>query len=196
MEKVVERYISALIKAQVITDEDREIYKYHIICALESVLVIMTMTIVGVFFHEVFNVWAFIICFFLIRNRAGGFHFNSFWKCYLGSVGLEFLGIYLVKQLNDNTCVFECISIGMMVIILWIGAINHVNMHYDDREYKAIKRKSRIVTMGIGIIIFFLRAIYVPLEMILYMEYAVILSGIMLVLGIIAGQHTVGRRKF
>ena len=98
----------------------------------------MTMTIVGVFFHEVFNVWAFIICFFLIRNRAGGFHFNSFWKCYLGSVGLEFLGIYLVKQLNDNTCVFECISIGMMVI----------------------------------------------------------LSGIMLVLGIIAGQHTVGRRKF
>ena len=41
LEKVVERYISALIKAQVITDEDREIYKYHIICALESVLVIM-----------------------------------------------------------------------------------------------------------------------------------------------------------
>ena len=78
VEKIVTKYILALIKAQVITEKEKETYKYHIICAVESILVMLTMTGVGFYFHEVIHVWAFIACFFMIRNRTGGFHFDSF----------------------------------------------------------------------------------------------------------------------
>ena len=53
VEKIVTKYILALIKAQVITEKEKETYKYHIICAVESILVMLTMTGVGFYFHEV-----------------------------------------------------------------------------------------------------------------------------------------------
>ena len=52
VEKIVTKYILALIKAQVITEKEKETYQYHIICAVESILVMLTMTGVGFCFHE------------------------------------------------------------------------------------------------------------------------------------------------
>ena len=50
VEKIVTKYILALIKAQVITEKEKETYKYHIICAVESILVMLTMTgVVSIF---------------------------------------------------------------------------------------------------------------------------------------------------
>lgn len=55
LEKIVTKYILALIKAQVITEKEKETYQYHIICAVESILVMLTMTGVGFYFHEVID---------------------------------------------------------------------------------------------------------------------------------------------
>lgn len=75
VEKIVTKYILALIKAQVITEKEKETYKYHIICAVESILVMLTMTGVGFYFHEVIHVWAFIACFFYDPKQNRWFPF-------------------------------------------------------------------------------------------------------------------------
>lgn len=196
LEKVIEKYVSALIKAHMIADKEREIYQYHIICALESILVVLSMTGVAFYFHEVIHVWAFIACFFLVRNRTGGFHFDSFWKCYLGTVGMEVFVIYLVKFTANSTVVIDILCLCMFCIIVRIGAMNHIDMNYSEEEFTTTKKKARIASSGIVVLIIILRIFQISRTMVLYMEYAVILSGIMLILGIIAGQEADERRKF
>lgn len=196
LEKVIEKYISALIKAHMIEDNQREIYQYHIICTLESILVVLSMTGVAFYFHEVLHVWAFIACFFLVRNRTGGFHFDLFWKCYLGTVGMEIFVIYLVKFTADRGVIIDILCLCMFVIILRIGAMNHINMNYSEEEFIAIKKKARAASCAIAAAIIILRISQIRGTMVLYMEYAVILSGIMLILGIIAGQEAEEGRKF
>lgn len=196
LEKVIEKYISALIKAHMIEDNQREIYQYHIICTLESILVVLSMTGVAFYFHEVLHVWAFIACFFLVRNRTGGFHFDLFWKCYLGTVGMEIFVIYLVKFTANSTVVIDMLCLCMFVVIFRIGAMNHINMNYSEEEFIAIKKKARAVSCAIAAVIIFLRISQISGTIVLYMEYAVILSGIMLILGIIAGQEAEEGRKF
>ena len=196
VEKIVTKYILALIKAQVITEKEKETYQYHIICAVESILVMLTMTGVGFYFHEVIHVWAFIACFFMIRNRTGGFHFDSFWKCYLGTVGLEIFVIYLVDFTSNNVIVIDLFCLCVFGVILRIGAMNHKNMNYDVQEYQAIKKKARLASTGVIAVIIILKILQIIGKTVLYMEYAVIFSGIMLVLGIIVGQETDERRKF
>lgn len=156
----------------------------------------LTMTGVGFYFHEVIHVWAFVACFFMIRNRTGGFHFDSFWKCYLGTVGLEIFVIYLVDFTDNNVIVIDLICLFVFGVILRIGAMNHKNMNYDVEEYEAIKKKARLASTGVIAVIIILKILQIIGKAVLYMEYAVIFSGIMLVLGIIVGQETDERRKF
>ena len=196
LEKVVQKYVLALIKAHVIADKDREIYQYHIICALESILVVLSMTGVALYLHEVIHVWAFIACFFLVRNRTGGFHFDSFWKCYLGTVGMEIFVIYLVQFSTNVTAVIDILCLCMFCVIIRIGAMNHINMNYSEEEFIAIKKKARIASSGLVALIAILKISQISGTMVLYMEYAVILSGLMLILGILAGQEAEERRKF
>ena len=157
LEKVVQKYVLALIKAHVIADKDREIYQYHIICAHEIILVVLSMTGVALYLHEVIHVWAFIACFFLVRNRTGGFHFDSFWKCYLGTVGMEIFVIYLVQFSANVTAVIDILCLCMFCVIIRIGAMNHINMNYSEEEFIAIKKKARIASSGIVAVIAILK---------------------------------------
>lgn len=196
LEKVIQKYVSALIKAHVIADKDREAYQYHITCAIESILVVLSMTGVAFYLHEVIHVWVFIVCFFLVRNRTGGFHFDSFWKCYLGTVGLEIFVIYLVRFSANITVVIDILCLCIFCVIIRIGAMNHINMNYSEEEFIAIKKKARVVSSGLVAVIAILKISQISGTMVLYMEYAVILSGLMLILGILAGQEAEERRKF
>ena len=68
--------------------------------------------------------------------------------------------------------------------------MNHKNMNYDVQEYQAIKKKARLASTGVIAVIIILKILQIIGKTVLYMEYAVIFSGIMLVLGIIVGQET------
>lgn len=200
LEKAVQKYVLTLIKAHAIADKEKEIYQYYIVCALESSLIVASMTGVAFYFHKVLYVWAFNACFFLIRNRTGGFHFDSFWKCYLGSVGLEIFVIHMVKITVGIPIILDVLCLCMFGVIIRIGAMNHINMNYSKEEFTAIRKKARIVSCGIIAVIWILKIFRISGTLVLYMEYAVIVSGIMLLLGIIAGQEANERvderRKF
>jgi len=104
--------------------------------------------------------------------------------------------IYLVEVTSNNVIVIDLFCLCVFGVILRIGAMNHKNMNYDVQEYQAIKKKARLASSGVIAVIIILKILQIIGKTVLYMEYAVIFSGIMLVLGIIAGQETDERRKF
>lgn len=179
---MVDRYIELLVKRKMISEEQVEDYKYQAICFVESAIVIGAMILVGIIFKQFANVCIFIICLFNIRNRAGGFHLNAFWQCFLGTISLECLVVVLIRYVSVKIYVLDCVALVSFAIIFIIGALNHPNIHYSKEEYIVIKKQSRVVILVICFIIVFLKVLHASVETIMYMEYAVIISAILLIL--------------
>lgn len=189
IEKIIGRYLKVLLKNNIISMDEIESYKYHATCFLESFIVIVTMFAIGMILHESVNICVFIICFFSIRNRAGGFHLDTFPKCFFGTVALECLIIALVKFLKNKMIIIDILTVILFIVILSFGALNHPNMNYTRNEYISVKNVSRVTVTVVCSLIVFLKLLNASDETILFMEYAVILSGVLLVLGYITGQH-------
>ena len=179
---MIDRYIELLVKRKMISEEQVEDYKYQAICIVESTIVIGAMILVGIIFKQFVNVCIFIICFFNIRNKAGGFHLNAFWQCFLGTISLECLVVVLVRYVSDKIYILDCVALVSFAIIFIIGALNHPNINYSKEEYIVIKKQSRVVILVICFIIVFLKVLHASVETIMYMEYAVIISAILLIL--------------
>ena len=189
IEGMVDKYIGILISKETISAENKEAYKYHMLCFLESFIVIASMLVLGFFFKEFVNVSIFIICFFSIRNRSGGFHLNTFWKCFAGTICLECIIILLVRFVSDIVYVIDFLALVSFLVMMIVGALNHPNMDYSRDEYIEVKKISRIVTCIVYFMIVFLKLLCASEKTILFMEYAIILPAILMVLGCITKQH-------
>ncbi len=179
---MIDGYIELLVKRKMISSDQVEDYKYQAICFVESTIVIGAMILVGIIFKQFVNVCIFIICFFNIRNRAGGFHLDTFWQCFFGTISMECLVAVLVRYMSDKIYVLDCAALVSFAIIFIIGALNHPNINYSKEEYIVIKKQSRIVVSVICFIIAFLKVLHASVETIMYMEYAVIMSAVLLIL--------------
>ena len=187
---IVERYIELLVKRKKIGKDQVEEYRYQALCIVESAIVISAMSLVGIIFGHFVNVCVFMLCFINIRNRAGGFHLNAFWKCFLGTLFLECAVIVLAMCLTDQIIVFDCAALVSFAAILIIGAVNHPNMNYSKEEFVMTKKQSRNTVSFIVLMIIFLKIIHASVQTIMYLECAVILAAILLIVECLSEHFT------
>lgn len=72
---------------------------------------------------------------------------------------------------------------------MFLGALNHPNMNFTEEEYRNTKKMARFMVTLIFALILFLKWVEASTEVILFMEYAVSLSGILLLLAKVTGQY-------
>ena len=190
IDTLVAKYVKALVNLKIISVKEYEQLKYQLLCIVESAIVIVAMLIVGAVFKCLVNWCIFIVCFFVIRNRTGGFHLNSFGKCFFGTLTLQIIGILIIEYMTQNLVkVFDITMIISFLVIILVGTLNHPNMNYSVEELIVSKRISRVMAVFVVSIIFLLRCVSVSEKTVMFMEYAVILSGVLLLLGIFVGQN-------
>lgn len=190
LKKCISKYIDNLLKLNIISRDEYEKYEYYLLCLAESIIVISIMLIIGTLFQCTLNVVTFIICFFLIRNRSGGFHLNSFSKCFIGTIILELIGIISIKYVPTYIGnILDILSIVSYVVLMVFGTLNHPNINFNKEEYKASKTMSRMISSLIIALIIFFKSIKASVDTIMFMEYAVTISGTLLFLGIITKQY-------
>lgn len=184
------KYLKYLVDLNCISEENIPEYEYELLRMTESIIVIVAMLIVGALFHCIIYCMVFMICFFLIRNRTGGFHLETFFQCFIGTIVLEIIGIYFINRWQVKLClVFDILTLLNYIFIMFLGALNHPNMNFTKEEYRNTKKMARFMVTLIFALILFLKWVEASTEVILFMEYAVSLSGILLLLGKVTGQH-------
>jgi accessory gene regulator B len=127
---------------------------------------------------------------FGIKRRSGGYHAATYGSCYLSTIGI-YVGFVLVLApfLEQHRLLTGWLLLGSVVVLEWIGAVNHPNMDWNDTEYVASKRATRkIVAAECGCIVVAL-GLGVRGQVIVFMAFAVILSAFLLLLAKIKKQE-------
>ena len=85
-EKLVCKLVNSFVEYQFIQEQSREEYCYRMLCTLETVITVCSMFLIALFWGNVIEGMFFCAFFFGLRSRTGGFHLQSFRKCYVCSL--------------------------------------------------------------------------------------------------------------
>lgn len=189
-EWVADKLTNRLIEYQLIDTTKREIYHYTIQVQVEKIIGMSAILILGLIFQFFFQTVLFLIFFFCIRKRSGGFHMNSFTGCFLGTIGVYVLYVVILYPvlLCFPVVNYVALILGLSVILL-IGAVNHPNMEWNEMEYRMSKRYARIIAVLETICIGILICLSADFSYIFFMSYGVILSAALLALGKVIKQE-------
>lgn len=159
-----------------IEESDMELYEYGAYVLLINIVPLLLSLTVGSIMGLALNGVLFITPFVLIRKFSGGFHAKRADVCFILSVVIISLGIYLTKEIT--------LGIPLHIIMIW-SVISLILLSPIDSENRRLSVKEKRIYRNIAsglVIIFF--TIYIVLCICKKEEMAVSISlGIILIAG-------------
>ena len=189
IEKMVIKIVNQMEMQKIISKSNCEYYEYALIAMVENAMTIGTMLLLGMFFGKFLQTVCFLVFFFSLRKRTGGFHANKFWQCYLGTV-ITYIVVMLVIPMF---CMNQTIMYGMLLLaitlIFIMGTINHPNVDMSKSELKESKKAARLIVLMEVMIIAVLVYLKANILYIGYMSGAIILCALLMCLAKIIKQE-------
>lgn len=143
IENTSDKIVNRMIANEIISDDDRAIYSYHLQVILETVVghaILLTLAALAGHFIEVA---LFLLSFNILRSSTSGYHCKTNTGCILLSAFSCALVVALENSAMNNILLFQWCGVLSMMFLLFVGAINHPNMGWSDEELKAAKKSSR-----------------------------------------------------
>lgn len=160
-----------LVKNNYIDEEKREEYIYGLEVILGKVINYFTLLLLAAINRKVFETLLYMIVFFSLRKGTGGFHAKSVRNCYMGTIVIYFVVVeFIVPALVCDLYLMGTTTVCAVIIIFLFAPVNHPNLNLDKKEIEVCRWYSRILAVGIGVMIF----IFFMLELIsAYIPYIV-----------------------
>lgn len=180
--KAVEYLVNQLIENELIEEVQRDEYLYSLECFIEGILTTGSILILGICFRKLIPTIVFLIYFFSLRRRTGGFHLDTFGGCYIGTLVLYVLIIVLAKYIMNEPVLLALLTACACATILIIGTVNHPNIDMSKEELNAAKVSSRLLVSLLMMLVGFLWWVGANMEIIVYMCLAIILCASLLMI--------------
>lgn len=97
IEKMIVGIVNQMADENLIGTQEKENYIYAYTYFCEKLLTLGTICVLGVILDNVLNTLLFLIFFLALRKRTGGFHAETFLKCYIGTIAI-YIGVYLCSR--------------------------------------------------------------------------------------------------
>lgn len=184
MEKLANYIVRKMLQYEIIDEERQDDYIYALIQITESAIVVGSIFLISVILGRVIPTTIFLLFFYLLRRRIGGYHAKTFKGCYIMSIVFYLIGwcwgenVYI--NLKEQFLIFLIASL----IIFSIGAEIHPNMKMTQQEIIATKKKARLVLTLETIIVLFVKHLGTFLLIVSYMMYAIVLCCICILLAV------------
>lgn len=189
IEKLALKIVNQMETEKIISRSSCEYYEYALIGMLEHTITVGTMLLLGFIFRQFLPTICFAVFFLSLRRRAGGFHAEKFWQCYLETVIIYCMIIRIVPMLCKTPTVMYGMLLFAIILIYIMGSINHPNMDMNKRELQESKRAARVLVLMEVMIIAVLVCLKVDSIYIGYMSAAIILCAFLMCLAKIIKQE-------
>lgn len=189
IEKMALKLVNQMEMEKLISKSSCEYYEYAVISMVEHAIAVGTMLLLGLLFRQFLSTICFMVFFFSLRKRTGGFHADKFWQCYLGTVIFYIVIMQIVPILCSNPTVMYAMLFLAILLICIMGTINHPNMDMTQRELQESKKAARLVVLTEVMIIAFLVYLKADIVYISYMSSAIILCAFLMCLAKIIKQE-------
>lgn len=189
LERIVRKLVNLLQKNGLVSLEEYEEFSYVLLGNAESLLVIISILLIGIIIGQGMPTVSFLIYFFALRRKTGGYHLNSYCKCYICTVCLYvFITVFSYLVFKYEKIVISCAVIAGL-IIMYIGNINHPNMDLEVEEAHELKISARIIVVLEILAIFFMKWLGNMELIITYSSMAIILCATLLIIAKLVGQE-------
>jgi len=181
---------AAMIKRKILTSEKKDYYAYILEGMIEKIITYSILIMISIIMHVTIPTLFFMLFFFSLRERTGGFHFNSFLKCLISTIIIYiFMNAVLITfLLSHEYSTYVVLSISA-VIIMFIGNVNHPNLNLDSDEVRDCKKSARIIVMVELLCIMSEIALSMNKVCIIYESLAIIMCAMLLSVAKIAKQE-------
>lgn len=182
IENIATRMVRKMQKEELLDSQMEEHNVYALITLTEKWLTIITIMIIALFLETIVPTVFFLLFFFSLRKRTGGYHAPKFWICYIES-NISYLSItFICKNLAEN----EKIMYGLLAlatgIIGYIGTVNHPNMDMNEKEVQESKFMARCILLIELMLILALTFFKADKTVLSFMAAAIILCAVLLCL--------------
>jgi len=129
------------IEQEVVKLEDEEVYKYGTEMVISTSASILVTLIISIIFRELLYMTIFYLFFIPLRMNVGGYHANSYEKCFVTTVSAYLLYILVLVYLSKSLFVY--IGLFSIIISLPIVFIYAPMIHKNNIINKSgvVKRK-------------------------------------------------------
>lgn len=152
--KKLENFANLMIENNKCKEKEKEIIIYGLQMAMETMLMIITIVVLGFIFGLTKEVLLFFLSFSLIRTYAGGYHLESATACYIASSLVVLTFFMLLKFMNVD---YMFLASSMMVIVSSIALFKYAPISTKnnplDNDAKVHFRKKVIINLIIECII-------------------------------------------
>lgn len=112
--KLSNRITQNLLKRNVISDEEKEMYEYGLFMIISYIVFFLISILFGIVLDIPFSSMIFYISFCLVRNFAGGIHANSEIKCNI----ITTVSILISEILIKIFIAYSLVSIAFVMLII------------------------------------------------------------------------------
>lgn len=189
IEKIAKNTVKLMIAEQMIKEKQQEIYQYALVMYLEKAITVLSLLFIGYVEKILLPAILFMLFFFSLRKRTGGYHAKRFINCYILTI-LTFciMAKYFMFLLQYSVIVY-CVTIISVILIFVIGTVNHPNMHMSENELSESKKAARCLVILEGMCIALFEFVYINPIYSGYMSCAVIMCAFLLCLAKLLRQE-------
>ena len=146
LEKVAAKLTKHMIEKEVVPADDEEVYIYGWSLILSHLASIVTMLLLAAFSREMPGTLIFMAFFFSLRTYAGGYHANTYLKCYLISMSIYLFALLTALFLPVHLLQWALLMLLFCVLTNFICApADHPNKPLKEDAKRRNKIKSRII---------------------------------------------------
>ena len=152
MHSLMVRFAHYCVEKEIIENKHVDWFVYGLEKRLSTIFVSIPFIILAIVVSNLPCAISFFLSFFLLREYLGGFHANSVLACLFFSLLSEIIVFFLVYPILSQPGI-AYITMICIICILILAPYNHPNMHLTNEEAMACKKRGRIRTFIIAVII-------------------------------------------
>lgn len=158
MEAVSKRILDYAVLHKCITKEQYEEYVYMMTMILNIIVTDISLLLIGIAMHMVWECIVFWLIYKALHKYCGGFHFSTSFRCYLSTIIMCPIVLYIIKFMPISMVILALITSTATLVLLVLVPVEAVNKPLDKDETIVFGKVARILT-AVAFIIFLLTAL-------------------------------------
>lgn len=146
LETVVKFITNKMLQAQIIEEEDRELYQYGIRNGIMIALNWFIVIVLGICFGHCPENLTFAVAYSILRSYAGGLHMPTHRGCFLFSIPIYIVSVWSISNLYFSFYLFLCILVSVACILYIVAPVEASSKPLDFTEQRVYGRIIKILT--------------------------------------------------
>lgn len=133
-----------------------DVYLYGFESMIALILNTVSILLIGLLFDRFMHTVVFLLCYFPLRQYTGGYHADTYEKCFLTFVVIFIATIFIANNLGNEGIkpLIILFSVINWTSICLLSPVDHINNILEEEDKIKYKKKARLIATLVLLFIF------------------------------------------